>query len=51
MGWQNHPNSPLFDGVDGHKYVHGYFTWYFLPYRWIEKGIDGSQTTEVDPAN
>jgi hypothetical protein len=28
--------------IQGHRYYfHSYFTWYFLPYRWIEKGIDG----------
>lgn len=27
--------------VEGHwHYFHDYYTWYFLPYRWIEKGVD-----------
>ncbi len=39
VGGHNYPNGPL---VDGHRYFsHHYYTWYFLPYRWIEKGIDG----------
>lgn len=37
MGGHDYPNGPL---ADGHKYYfHQYYTWYFLPYRWIEKGI------------
>ena len=37
MGGHEYPDGPL---VDGHKYyVHTYFTWHFLPYKWIEKGI------------
>lgn len=39
LGGHRYPNGPL---VDGHKYYfHQYYTWYFLPYRLIEKGIDG----------
>jgi hypothetical protein len=39
MGGHRYPNGPL---IDGHRYYfHRYITWYFLPYRWIEKGIDG----------
>ena len=39
VGGHSYPNGPL---VDGHKYYfHQYYTWYFLPYRWIERGIDG----------
>jgi hypothetical protein len=38
MGGHDYPNGPL---VDGHRYYwHSYFTWYFLPYEWIERGID-----------
>ena len=34
IGGHDYPNGPL---VDGHRYYwHIYFTWYFLPYRWIE---------------
>lgn len=34
VGGHRYPNGPL---VDGHKYYfHQYYTWYFLPYRWIE---------------
>ena len=37
MGGHDYPNGPL---VDGHKhYWHIYYTWYFIPYRWIERGI------------
>jgi hypothetical protein len=37
MGGHFYPNGPL---IDGHKYYfHNYYTWYFLPYRWIEQGI------------
>lgn len=26
--------------VDGHaQYFHDYWTWYFLPYKWIEQGV------------
>ena len=39
MGGHSYPNGPL---IDGHKYYfHSYYTWPFMPYRWIEKGIDG----------
>jgi len=39
MGGHEYPNGPL---VDGHRYYwHSYFTWYFMPYRWIEQGIKG----------
>ena len=38
VGGHNYPNGIL---VNGHKYYfHHYYTWYFLPYRWIEKGLD-----------
>lgn len=38
IGGHSYPNGPL---IDGHRYYyHSYITWYFLPYRWIEKGID-----------
>ncbi len=37
VGGHDYPNGPL---VDGHKYYwHQYYTWYFIPYRWIERGI------------
>ncbi len=37
IGGYDYPNGPL---VDGHRYYwHGYYTWYFIPYRWIENGI------------
>lgn len=36
MGGHLYPNGP---SVDGHrKYWHVYYTWYFLPYEWIERG-------------
>jgi len=39
IGGHDYPNGPL---VDGHRYYwHVYFTWYFIPYRWIEHGIHG----------
>ena len=39
LGCHGKPNGQL---IYGHKYYfHGYLTWYFLPYRGIEKGIDG----------
>src|SRR3989304_2615039 len=35
VGGHKYPHGPL---VDGHKYYfHYYWTWYFLPYRLIEK--------------
>ena len=37
MGGHDYPNGPL---VDGHThYWHVYYTWYFIPYRWVEQGI------------
>ena len=43
IGGHRYPHGPL---IDGHKYYfHRYFTWYFLPYRWIEKGIDDTTIT------
>lgn len=37
MGGHNYPNGPL---VDGHRYYwHTYFTWYFMPYTWIEPRV------------
>jgi len=37
IGGHDYPNGPL---VDGHRYYwHVYYTWYFIPYRWIEHGI------------
>jgi hypothetical protein len=37
VGGHDYPNGIL---VDGHRYYwHIYYTWYFLPYKWIEKGI------------
>ena len=37
MGGHENPNGPL---VDGHRYYwHSYWTWYFLPYEWIERGV------------
>jgi len=37
MGGHRYPNDVL---TDGHRYYfHSYFTWYFLPYRWIERGL------------
>lgn len=39
MGGHRYPNGPI---IDGHKYYfHYYITWYFLPYKLIEKGVDG----------
>ena len=39
MGGHEYPNGPL---IDGHRYYwHVYYTWYFIPYRWIEPGVDG----------
>jgi hypothetical protein len=39
MGGHDYPNGPR---VDGHRYYwHVYYTWYFIPYRWIEQGIEG----------
>ena len=39
MGGHDYPNGPL---VDGHRYYwHVYYTWYFIPYRSIERGVDG----------
>jgi len=39
IGGHEYPNGPM---VDGHRhYWHSYFTWYFIPYKWIEDGIDG----------
>lgn len=36
-GGHDYPNGPI---VDGHRYYwHSYFTWYFIPYRWIERGM------------
>jgi hypothetical protein len=38
MGGHDYPSGPL---VDGHRYYwHIYYTWYFIPSRWIEHGID-----------
>lgn len=38
MGGHDYPNGPL---VDGHRYYwHIYYTWYFVPYRWIEREIE-----------
>jgi hypothetical protein len=49
MGGHYYPHGPL---VDGHRYYfHRYFTWYFLPYRLIEKGIDDKSISEVNPGN
>lgn len=46
VGGHRYPNGPL---VDGHRYYfHQYYTWYFLPYRLIEKGIGDQQTIEID---
>lgn len=43
IGGHRYPHGPL---IDGHRYYfHIYFTWYFLPYRWIEKGIDDTTIT------
>jgi len=40
MGGHDYPNGPL---VDGHRYYwHAYYTWYFIPYRWIEHEIEDS---------
>jgi hypothetical protein len=37
MGGHDYPNGPV---ADGHRnYWHVYYTWCFLPYWWIEKGI------------
>ena len=45
MGGHRYPNGPL---IDGHKYYfHHYYTWYFLPYRWIEKGIKEDESSFV----
>ena len=39
MGGHDYPNGPI---ADGHRYYwHSYFTWYFVPYRWIERGVNG----------
>ncbi len=49
LGGYKYPNGPL---VDRHRYYfHQYYTWYFFPYRWIEKGIDESGIIEVDLIN
>jgi hypothetical protein len=41
MGGHDYPNGPL---VDGHRYYwHVYYTWYFIPYRWIEHGINNNR--------
>jgi len=38
IGGHDYPHGIL---IDGHRYYwHVYFTWYFIPYRWIERGID-----------
>lgn len=35
IGGHEYPSGVM---VDGHKhYFHSYWTWYFLPYRWIER--------------
>lgn len=40
MGGHDYPNGPL---IDGHRhYWHSYWTWYFLPHEWIERGIAAS---------
>lgn len=40
MGGHEYPNGPF---IDGHRYYfHAYYTWYFLPYKLIEKGIGQS---------
>lgn len=37
LGGHRYRDHPL---VEGHThYFHVYYTWHFLPYRWIEKGI------------
>ena len=37
VGGHEYPNGPL---IDGHRhYWHVYYTWYFIPYRWVEQGI------------
>jgi hypothetical protein len=37
IGGHDYPNGVL---IDGHRYYwHFYYTWYFIPYRWIEHGI------------
>ena len=48
IGGHRYPNGVL---VDGHKYYwHHYHTWYFLPYRWIEKGIvEIQEPFQVEP--
>lgn len=38
FGGHDYPNGPL---IDGHKhYWHVYYTWYFLPYTWFERGVN-----------